>query len=147
MLSFVIMFCLTLPVFATADPALEVIEIEYYADGSYGVISLKNEPGRAPTGTVTKTKTYDYYDSNNVRQWQVSLTASFSYNGVTASCTSATPGHAIYNNTWQVTKETASISGATATGIFTVKKYVLGIPYQTVNKTLTLTCSPNGTVT
>ena len=34
-----------------------------------------------------------------------------------------------------------------ATGEFTVKRYNLGIPVETVNKTLTLTCSPSGTVT
>ncbi len=34
-----------------------------------------------------------------------------------------------------------------ATGSFTFKYYVLGIPVKTVNKTLTLTCDKNGNIT
>ena len=151
---FVIMlFCYTiLPTFsqfsfATTLPTNETIVIEHYANGDYAVITMQDASEKANTGTVTKSKYYDYYDSSNVLQWTIQLTATFTYNGTTATCTSATPGHTIYNTSWQVTKETASRSGATATGEFTIKKYVLGIPVKTVNKTLTLTCTPNGTVT
>lgn len=146
-----------LPASAATDPATTndatetVVDIEHYADGSYGVITLKDVSvvtgGDASRGTVSKTKSYKYYNSSNEHVWTVSLTATFSYTGSSATCTSATPSHTIYNSNWKVTNETASISGNSATGNFTVKRYVLLIPVETVNKTLTLTCSNTGVVT
>ena len=123
-----------------------ICSIELFENGSYAVTTIKNV-GHNTKGTVTKNKSYTYYDSSNVQQWMVSLTATFSYNGSTASCTSATPSYSINNTAWKITKAETSISGATATGDFTAKKYVLLVPIQTVNKTLTLTCSASGIVT
>lgn len=119
--------------------------IEYFSDGSYAITRIEDIEITSK-GTVTKSKTYSYYDSSNVLQWTVILEATFSYNGSSATCTSATTGYSVSNSAWKVTKANASRSGNTATGDFTVKKYVLLVPVQTVNKTLTLTCSASGVV-
>lgn len=121
------------------------VMIEYYDDGSYGVISIQKD--HAKSNTVTETKTYKYYDSSNNLNWKASITASFTYNGVTASCTSVSKSHTIYDNSWKCTASNCSKSGATATGNFTFKHYVLLIPNKTINKTLTLTCDKNGNIT
>ena len=138
-----LLFC-TMSFVATASSA-ETTDIEYYDDGSYSVITI--EPVSSAKGTVSKTKNSKYYNSNDVLQWKATLTASFTYNGSTASCTSASASYTIYKDSWSNTLSTASKSGATATGNFTFKHYVLGICTKTVNKTLTLTCDKNGKVT
>lgn len=118
---------------------------EYYKDGSYGIVSIQKDYARS--NTVTETKTYKYYDSNHNLSWKASITASFTFNGVTASCTSVSKSTTIYNTAWKCTASSCSKSGATATGNFTFKHYVLGVPVKTINKTLTLTCDKNGNIT
>ena len=119
--------------------------IEYYKDGSYGIVSIQKSYTKS--GTITETKTYKYYDSSNNLDWKASITASFTYNGSTASCTSVSKSTTIYDSAWKCTAASCSKSGATATGNFTFKNYMLGIPVNTINKTLTLTCDKNGNIT
>ena len=126
----------------------DVTEIEYFADGSYIITVLETNASTCfDRSTISKTKTTYYYDSSNNLDWKASLTASFSYNGTTSSCTSASIGYNIYDNNWRLTSSDCSKSGATATGNFTFKHYTLGIPTNTINRTLTLTCDPNGNIT
>lgn len=119
--------------------------VEYYDDGSYLVTEVV-ESGISTFAASTKTynKVATYYSESNVKQWSVKLTANFSYTGSSATCTSATTSYTIYDSHWKVTAAKASRSGNKATGTFTVKKYVLGVPVKTVNKTLTITCSNTG---
>ena len=121
------------------------VAIEYFEDGSYIVTVI--ETVFSSRSTKTKTITEYYYDASNNLDWKASLTASFYYDGSTSSCTSASIGHQIYDTSWRLTSSSCSKNSATATGNFTFKKYSLGIPIKTVNKTLTLTCDPNGNVT
>ena len=121
--------------------------IESYADGSYSIITITEELCReikASNNTKTGSISYSYYNSDDVKLWTVKLDASFSYNGTTASCIGATPSYTVYGSAWNVTKANASRSGNTATGTFTIKRYALGIQVETINKVLTLSCSPTG---
>lgn len=119
--------------------------VEYFDDGSY-VVTEFEESGISTfaTSTTTKAKTSTYYTSNNVKQWMVVVTGTFNYTGSSATCTKSTTSYTIYDNSWKVTSSAASKSGNKATGTFTIKNYVLGIPVKTVNKTLTITCSNTG---
>lgn len=152
-LSMLMMFSLCSFAFAKRDDTIVNSSVEVYADGSYGITTIKeyvvDMPDSAKVSNAAKSgsTSYSYYTSSNVLLWKVTLNATFTYNGTTATCTSATPSYTVYNSSWKVTKSTASHSGNTATGSFTAKRYTLGIPVETVNKTLTLTCSPNGTIT
>ncbi|MBR4744699.1 MAG: hypothetical protein IK082_11020 [Oscillospiraceae bacterium] len=130
----------------TAPMPETVVAVEYFADGSYGVTTLAQAGGAGTKGKVTHTKSYTYYDADDTALWTLYLTAAFTYDGTTATCTAASVMHLIYDNAWQVTSETAHKSGNTATGDFTVKRYFLGIPTKTINVTLTMTCSPSGVV-
>ena len=129
------------------DAISTVHSTEYYADGSYCVTIITVYPEKAPGSSVTTSKSSSYYNASNVLQWTVTLTAAFTYNGSTANCTNASPSSVVYNTVWKVTKAKATYSGNTATGNFTIKRYNLLIPVETINKTLTLTCSPSGVVT
>lgn len=121
--------------------------IEYFEDGSYGVtIIITNFQLFSKANTITRTKEYRYKNSNDQVLWAATITATFTYNGTSATCTQVTKAHHIYNDSWKLTASSASKSGATATGAFTFKHYVLGVPTKTINKTLTLTCDKTGNV-
>lgn len=119
--------------------------VEYFEDGSYIVTELTESTITTfAAKTVSSSKSSHFYESDNSKAWTVTLNATFSYTGSSATCTKATTSSTIYNSAWKVTSAVASKSGNKATGTFTVKKYVLGIPVKTVNKTLTITCSNTG---
>ncbi len=119
--------------------------IEYYDDGTYLVTTMETE-NNSTRSTINKYKSSSLHDNDGTTLWTVKLTATFNYNGTTATCTSASTSYTIYDDQWRVTSATASKSGNKATGNFTVKRYLLGIPIATKDVTVTLTCSPNGTV-
>lgn len=118
--------------------------VEYYDDGSYAVVELvESEISTMATG-VLKSKTYTYYSANDKIQFTLTVSGNFSYNGKTATCTRSNTSYKIYDDDWKVTFSGSSRSGATAKGTFTVKRYFLGIPTTTIERTVTLTCSKDG---
>ncbi len=149
-LTLLLMISLCLFAFAETTDHIVSSTVDVYSDGSYGVttitesVAVSTVSTNAPRATKPGSISYSHYDASNVLLWKVTLNATFTYNGTTATCTSATPSYTVYGSAWKVTKSTASHSGNTATGSFTAKRYTLGIPVETVNKTLTLTCSPSG---
>ena len=123
-------------------------DIEYFEDGSYAITSIIiNHSFLSTSNSITRTKKYEFYDNTNQLCWAAFLTASFTYNGTTSSCTIVSKSTTIYNSSWRCTASSCNKSGATATGNYTFKRYVTLIPVQTVNKTLTLTCDKNGNIT
>ncbi len=119
--------------------------VEYFEDGSYIVTELETSGiSTFATSTTTKTKYSSYYNSDGDLEWRVYLTGTFTYTGSSATCTKATKSYKIYDDHWKVTSSSASKSGNKATGNFTVKRYLAGIPIRTVNKSLTITCSKTG---
>ncbi|MBQ3128599.1 MAG: hypothetical protein IJN78_04610 [Clostridia bacterium] len=124
----------------------EITETIYFEDGSYIVITLEETTYSRATNTKSGSKTYTYTNSDNEKQWSVTLNGTFTYTGSTATCTNATISKVIYDDAWKFTSATASKSGNKATGNITAKKYFLGIAIKTVNDSITLTCSATGTL-
>ncbi len=119
--------------------------VEYFEDGSYMITKLETEQfSPFATSTTRKTKSADYYSNSGKLLWVVSLTGNFSYTGSSATCTSSSASYKIYDDAWKVTASKADKNGRQAIGNFTVKKYTLGIPLSTVNKTITISCSNTG---
>ncbi|MDE5974852.1 MAG: hypothetical protein K2G73_09335 [Eubacterium sp.] len=146
LLSVILMIAVLCPNTALAnDEIVTDSYIEYFDDGSYIVTRITESTITTfAAKTVSKSKSADYYESDNTKAWTVTLNATFSYTGSSATCTNATTSSKIYNDKWKVTSAVPSKSGNKATGTFTVKKYALGLPIKTVNKTLTITCSNTG---
>lgn len=144
--AFILIFTLLIIPFNVFAQDNAETEFEYYDDGSYAVITVEEEPSFARSSTKTGSKSYTYYNSSDVKQWTVTVKGTFSYTGSSATCTSASVSHTIYNTNWKKDTATASRSGRTATGKFVMKKYFLGVSVKTVNKTLTLSCSNSGTL-
>ncbi len=121
--------------------------IIYFDDGSYIVISEVEETvSTRATSTKNGQKTATYVDSDNVVQWTATLKATFTYTGSSATCTNSSITYTVSDSSWKITEATATKSGNKATGDVTAKKYFLGIPTKTVDKTITITCSANGTL-
>lgn len=147
--SFMVLSVFTLNVFAESDN-VEVLEsIEYFEDGSYIVTTITEEANTSITRTTygkTGSKTATIYNSDDEAMVVLKVTGTFSYTGSSSTCTASSVSYTIYNDNWKVTSATASKSGNKAIGEFTSKRYTLLIPVQTVNSTVTLTCSNSGTL-
>lgn len=94
------------------------------------------------TSTKTAKKTANIKNSSGDVLWSVTVTGTFSYNGSTSTCTSATA----YNSYWKIYSHSSSKSGNTASATATAKNYFDGTVISTLKKTVTLTCSPTGTL-
>ncbi len=144
-LSLILSIITILNVFSIVAYASDNKEICYLSDGSYYTVET-TEKISLTRGTTTKqgSRSYHYYNSDDEKEWTITLTATFTYNGSSATCTNSGVSHIIYDDAWKVTSSTASKSGNTATGNFTIKRYVLGIPVKTEKPTITLACSKTG---
>lgn len=95
------------------------------------------------TYSKSASKTYNIKNSSQVTLASFTLSCTFTYNGSTSTCTSASHSEAIYDSTWTFTSATASRSTNKGIGSFIAKCSATG---QTVSKTLTLTCDKNGNI-
>lgn len=98
------------------------------------------------TRTKTASKTTYYQNSSGSTLWYVKVTATFSYNGTSASCTSSSVTAESCNSYWKVSNKKSSYSGNSATASATGKEYYNSKVMQTINKSVTLSCSKNGTL-
>lgn len=149
-LTFIMMFSIcSVSAFAVNTENVVSETIEYFEDGSYLVVTLVEEGNSVAraTSTTTGSKTATIYNADDVKLVTLKLTATFSYTGSSATCTAASTSYTIHNDNWKVKSATATKSGNKAIGEFVSKRYTLLIPVQTINSTVTITCSNTGTMT
>lgn len=118
----------------------------YLEDGNYIIITLEDITLSRASNTKTGRRTLNYYNSDNEVLWKATLTATFTYTGSSATCTSASITYSVNDSSWQIISATASKSGNTATGNVIAKHYFVGIPIKTVNEAFYITCSATGTL-
>lgn len=96
--------------------------------------------------TITKTKTNYYKNASGETMWYVAVTATFTYDGNTATCTSCSHQAESYASTWSIKSCTSSRSGnsATATAVAT-QTGISGISHD-YTQSVTIQCSPTGEV-
>lgn len=149
-LVFIMMFSvLAISVYSEDDVTVISENIEYLDDGYYFVETLTEEDVNVlvrATSSKTGSRSFVLYNEDDEALVTLTLRATFSYTGSSATCTSATASYTIHNDAWKVPTATASKSGNVATGTFTAKHYVLFIATQTINQTITITCSKTGTL-
>ena len=144
-----LLLSITATTYAASDTSS--VNIEYYEDGSYLKTIIESET-ISPyisllSTTVTKTKTTKFYDANNVAKWYVKVTGTFTYGAGTSKCTSSSVTAGSYVSTWKIMSKSATKSVNTATAKATAKQYYNGTVIKTINKTVSLKCSPTGTFT
>ena len=116
----------TLPFGGRAAAYGEEVIVETFGDGSYiteKVLSVQTRAG----GTASGSKERNQYDSNGNLCWKVILSASFTYTGSSATCTSANCSVVCYSS--------ASATMGEMEGGVTVRR---------VTAYLTIQCDGNG---
>lgn len=140
-----IVFCVSINACASYESTTTV---EYFEDGSCieTTIVVKEYISTYATQYKDGTKKITYKDEDGIVCWSATLYATFRYTGSSATCTESDVTYTVSNSKWRITSATASKSGNTATADVTAKRYTLGIPVETLNRTITMTCSANGTI-
>lgn len=118
-------------------------DIIYLEDGSYISIETEIVPVRA-TQTRVATKTYTYRNSSDEEVWKAVLSATFTYNGTTSTCTASSCNVTITNTSWYEVSKTVGKSGNTATAELVMGRKFLGITVQKETLNMSLTCDANG---
>lgn len=129
--------------FADGPVVKESTSIIYLEDGNYFEVRLLENSSAFRTNSKSGSKTYTYYDHGSA-VWAVILNATFTFDGSSATCTSASCSVAIYSNFWYTVSSGSSISGNTAIGTASVAHRLLGITVQTIPVSITLSCDANG---
>ena len=96
--------------------------------------------------TVEKSKYLRYYDQNGVLLWEATLTAEFAYSSKQVRCKDARLSFVSLDRNWTFSSRQTEKAGDTAIGTISVKQMKLGVPLQTITRTITLTCDSNGNI-
>lgn len=137
----VILLAGAIPLFTAAvESERDVIHFE---DGSFAVIEIASNDARA-SASKNGSKQYTYYNSSNEAQWKAVLSAVFTYDGSSASCTSSDVSVTIFDSSWNVVSKSSGKSGNTATGSVTMGKKSAGVTVAKVPVNLSLSCDKNG---
>lgn len=142
------MMCIPIPVKAEVTNESVITKKVLYQDAQYTIevttiIEQENISLYATTNTKTVSKIYEIKNFLNSTVASYTLKGKFSYDGTTATCTSATYSTTTDSILWSFESTTAYASGAKAIGNFTAKTL---IPPQTISDTLTITCSKTGVI-
>lgn len=140
-----LLFVGSLPLQSMAAAPATSEEIIYFEDGSYLTTVITGGTSRA-SGSFTKTKTSTYYESNGTAVWDIALTASFIYTGISATCTSCSGKVTVYSSNWYEISKSTSRDGGSAFCNVEMGRKVLGITLEKVPHTVTLTCDKDGNV-
>ena len=144
-LALAIVCCTTLciPVNAAELSAKTDTYIEVLENGDYIRTYITYDETNDRSATKSGSKTAEYFNSNNEVMWSITVYGTFTYNGTTSSCTSASRSAAAYGSDWSIKSSSASKSGncATATATATKKNFIGSQDY---TKSVNLYCSPYG---
>ena len=139
----VIMLIGIVPVGVLAADTTFDSSIIHFEDGTYMEVTIGEASTRA-TNTKTGYKKYTFRNNKDEILWEATLSATFTYNGTSSSCTSGSCSVSISNNNWYVVSNSTTRSGNTATTHLTMGKKFLGITIDKPEYTITLTCDKNG---
>lgn len=138
--------------FSYATDQLTKIQTDPENPGYYYETVIEDEPylrsaslkAASSVTTKSKSKTTYYKNSSGQVMWYVKVTGVFKYGNGSATCTSSSVTAESKNSAWTVHNKSASRSGNTATAKATGKRHFQGVVVDTINKTVTLKCSPTG---
>ena len=152
---FIAIVLFTMPFTASAvndTPTGEIIctTVEILDDGTIleTVIYVENSTASTyATKTVSGSKTTTGKNEDGEILWKFTLNGTFTVNtGVSATCTAASYSTSNLASGWSLDSASTSKTGNKAKADFVFKHKVLFVTTQTVEKSLTLTCSSDGTL-
>ena len=126
-------------------PFSSVAHITYFDDGSER-IEMQPVTISIARGERSFYKDSYYRDSSGTVLWKATLEGTFSFNGVSASCTAASCTTTSYSSAWSEQSTTAYPSGASAIGSATMVRKFLFIVVDTVSVNISMVCDKDGSV-
>lgn len=123
--------------------------IEHYSDGSYMITTLTEDvsggqPFARSTSTKSGQKTFEYFNSSNVKLWDLTVKGTFTYGNGSSSCTESHVSAYSYSSAWKLSSRWSSKSSNTASAGVTAKHYSDSTLVNSINKTISLSCSSSG---
>lgn len=145
-LSFIVFFICTcnysLPAYAVTPTTDEIIYYTFIQD-----LTDYSASTQSTITTKTSSKTTYAYDSSGNALWYVKVIATFEYDGTTSYCKAASSSAGSCSSYWKISNKSCTRSGNSATATAVAKKYISGTVVQTLTKSVTISCSKNGTIT
>lgn len=120
-------------------------DVTYMDDGSYIASELLIYDTRA-TNQRTATAIRRNYDDDGTLNWVITLTATFTYDGVTARCTATDLDVTIYDSSWYQISAYHNRSAAQGYATVQLGRRHLGVTVEQPTYHLTLTCTPDGNI-
>ena len=139
-------FLLAIPSgYVSAEVKTRNKDVILLTDGGYLIIEVSSESSitRATTST---SKTCSRYDENDEIQWKATLNGVFTYDGITASCTSSSCTITIYKSSWYTISKTAWKEANSAKATCEMGWKLLGVTVNRETIDLSLTCDRYGKV-
>ena len=123
----------------------EYSTFEYESTDNYyeTIITYDNQLARA-VNSVSGHKTITCKNSAGKTLWSLTVKGSFTYNGSTSNCTSASVSTSVVDSNWKIASKSSSKSGNTAKATVTAHCYLNGNIIDRQTKNATLKCSVNG---
>ena len=141
-------FCFAAPL---SDISAEHKNILFYDDGGYIIIQIEetvsdqaNEKSTNELKTKSGAVTYTKKSNSGTVLWVAVLNGTFTYDGFSSNCISASCNVTFYDSHYSLTSNNATAAGNTAIGVITIAYKILGITISTETHTLTLSCDSNG---
>lgn len=140
----------TTKVFATEKyNEMLLTKYEYLEDGSYFVITFEeiidsDVSVLSTVNTKKGAKTYTYYNNEGKNLWYVKVIGTFSYGNNSSKCTNSTVIAKANDSAWKIYSKSASKSKNVATATVIAKQYSGSLLLNTINKSVSLTCSSTG---
>ena len=133
--------------FSYADEAISDLSAQMQ-DG-YFVITVRTLDSVQSTtsDSVSGASDMTFYNNNGVAQWTYTVMGTFTKSGSAYVCSSASSSVTIHVSGWSCTSKNVTKSGNQAIGTATLVYKVLGVPVNTKNVCITLSCDANGTIT
>ena len=138
----ILLFSLCIAPAAAAEISVPSTDVIYFEDGSYLTTTLiiDNLSVARTTYGISGHKNVHYSNASGDILWTLTVYGTFTYNGTTATATSASYSHEVYSSAWSFKSGSAYCSDnqAIAEGKFN------GGFLLNRSATVTLTCSPTG---
>mgnify|MGYP003373338261 CR=1 FL=1 len=150
--SFIFIFLLSVlfsPISVYANDTILSSQKEYLENGDYfEITTIEHDTNSffATSKTITASRTAKYVTSSGKVCWSVTVTVTFTYNGSTSKCTASKVSAISNNSNWRIASKNSSRSGNTASATATANLYKGSKIIKTATKTVTLSCSKNGTL-
>lgn len=119
--------------------------VEVFDDGSYIESTITFINTKATNTRVAK-KTENYKNASGNTMWSITVTGTFTYDGISSKCINAEGSSKSNNANWKVSKPTARKFGNTASASGEGKRYISLVCVETISRTVNLSCDKNGKV-